>query len=192
MAYAAAIWILLSIGAGLFGALVLRQAWKRRQEPHRLLIALGWLALLAAVLAWLPVGLPVYGVVLGMLVIQCLALMVVFWRTGWTGPPPAEPRRPAAPQPARAWRRGLRGTAVTLLAGPLALLGAVALSLILFALAGQAGWSEANRLALFLFAVPILWSALATLAVLDLKLRLRALGLVLPVVLGGVLIAVTV
>lgn len=192
MAHSAAIWILLSLGAGLLGALVLRQAWKRRREPHRLLVVLGWIALLAAVLAWLPIGLPVYGIVLGMLVIQCLPLTVVFWRSDWTGPAPSEPRRPAAPQPARAWRTGLRGSAVTLLAGPVALLGAVSLSLIFFALAGQAGWSEANRLALFLFAVPILWSALATLAVLDLKLRLRALGLVLPLVLGGGLIALTV
>ena len=183
------IWIALSAGTGLLGAILLRQAWQRRREPHRLLVLLGWFALVAATLAWLPVNLPVYGVVLGLLVIECIALAVIFWRAGWSGPDPAEPRRPAAPSPARAWRTGLRGFAVTLLAGPVALAGAVVLSMILFALAGEAGWSEANRLSLFLFAVPLLWTLLATLAVIDLRLRLRSLSLALPLLLGGGLLA---
>lgn len=82
--------------------------------------------------------------------------------------------------------------AVILLAGPAGLAGALALSLALFVLAGQAGWSEANRLALFLFAVPLLWGLLATLAVIDLKLRLRALALLLPPAIGGGMLALTV
>lgn len=163
-----------------------------RREPHRFLVALGWLFLLASVLAWLPATLPVYGIVAGMLMVQCLALLLVFWGADWTGPAPAGPRRPARPAPARAWRTGLRGMAVILLAGPAGLAGALALSLALFVLAGQAGWSEANRLALFLFAVPLLWGLLATLAVIDLKLRLRALALLLPPAIGGGMLALTV
>jgi|GEM_PF-3348102 len=183
------IWITLSAGAGLLGAFLLRQAWQRRREPHRAQLVLGWLALVAATLAWLPTHLPVYGLVLGLLAIECIALAVIFWRAGWSGPAPAEPRRPAAATPARAWRNGLRGFAVTLLAGPVALGGAIVLSLLLFALAGQTGWSEANRLSLFLFAVPVLWALLATLAVIDLRLRLRTLGLALPLLLGGGVLA---
>lgn len=185
MANSPFIWIVLSVGAALLGAFLLRQAWKRRREAHRALVLLGWLALVAATLAWLPTNLPVYGLVLGMLAVQCIALAVIFWRARWTGPPPAQPRRPAAASPARAWRSGLRGFAVTLLAGPAALGGAIVLSLLLFALAGQTGWSEANRLSLFLFAVPVLWALLATLAVIDLRLRLRTLGLALPLLVGG-------
>lgn len=183
------IWIAFSAGTGLLGAALLRQAWQRRREPHRMRVVLGWLAIVAATLAWLPVNLPLYGLVLGLLVVECIALAVVFWRSGWTGPAPAEPRRPAAASPARAWRSGLRGFAVTLLAGPVALAGAVVLSMILFALAGEAGWNEADRLSLFLFAVPLLWTLLATLAVIDLKLRLRSLSLVAPLLLGGGLLA---
>lgn len=189
MANAPFIWIMLSAGSGLLGAVLLRQAWRRRREPHRIPVVLGWLALVAATLAWLPVNLPVYGLVLGLLVIECVALAVVFWRSGWSGPAPAEPKRPAAAAPARAWRTGLRGFAVTLLAGPVALAGAIVLSMILFALAGEAGWNEADRLSLFLFAVPLVWTLLATLAVIDLRLRLRSLSLVAPLLLGGGLLA---
>ncbi len=184
------IWILPALAFSLGGVWLLHRGWNTRHTAHRRPVMLGWLALLTGTLCWLPAFLPVYGLTLALLSIELIALGVILVRSRVLDPRPPVPaaRRDAAAGQARAWRTGLRGLAVTLLAGPLALALSIALSILLFALAGALGWSEANRLALFLFTVPLAWAALATLATIDLRLRVRTLGLALPLALSAALI----
>lgn len=192
MSMSAAIWAGIALAATTAGLALLRTAWlRRRTGGHARFVLAGWAALLLATLFWLPPNRAIYGVTLSLIAIECVALATVFWRTPWHRPVPAaaEPRRTTGREPARAWRTGLRGLAVTALAGPAAMAGALVLAILLFMLARWAGWNEANRLALALFVVPIVWTLLATLAVIDMKLRYRTAALLLPLLAGGAILA---
>lgn len=185
------IWILPALAFSLGGIGLLYRSWNGRRSTHARPVWLGWLTLLTGTLCWLPVFLPAYGLALSLLSIELIAIAFILLRSQVLAPRPPVPaaRRDAAPGPSRAWRNGLRGFAVTLLAGPLAMALSVTLSILLFALAGALGWSEADRLALFLFCVPLAWAGLASLATIDLRLRVRTLGLVVPLALSAALIA---
>ncbi|WP_300541256.1 hypothetical protein [Maricaulis sp.] len=184
------IWPLAALAASVGGIVLLRRAWARRRNRHAWFVALGWIALCLATVLWTPPYPPVYAIALSVLAIECLALLAVFRKTNWRETSPETPiRRETAPAPAPAWRTGLRGVAVTLLAGPAAMAGAIVLSLLLFGLARIAGWNDADQLALALFAVPVIWTVLAALAVVDMKLRWRTASILLPLLLGGGLLA---
>lgn len=159
-------------GLGLFA---LRRAWARRREQHTLPLIAGWAAILASLPLWILASGADRGISQLILAVCLLGCLLVLF----TGQNKAARRERAlreagepAPPPSRSLV--LRRIAVFALAGPGALAAAILLSVPAYAGLAHIAATEADRLALIFFFVPIAFGILTTLAVIDFPLRRRA------------------
>ncbi len=153
------------------GVSLLRLAWARRQRSLALNGAAWGLLVLAMVLAWRSDGM--WGVSIASLFGMGAACILLAW-AGITSPPgkaAASTRRvrmlPETGEPKRIGRR----IATFAMSVPLALIVSIGLGIALRGLAALAGWSEANANALGLFIVPLAWSIIACLMLMQEKRR---------------------
>ncbi|MDE1148000.1 MAG: hypothetical protein PW843_15475 [Azospirillaceae bacterium] len=159
------------------GIIQLRRVWASA-EASRWRTLPGWGLLLAGFAGWLALADADKAIAIGILAFSVVGFVVVAVGMDRRRRPHRAPKTPQAAPSApigRRWVTTLRGTARTLLAGPLS----AAIGLALAALvAVHAGGVEANRLVAAGFVGPIAWGAATTWALVD--GRLARVGLLLP------------
>ena len=176
---------------GVAGVAALRFAWSLpRRSPAA--NAVGWgLLSIAAVGAWLAEG--AWGVTIAALcaMLAALAVLAVAGIRAPAGKAKASNRRvgmlPEAGEPRRIGRRA--GTFLLVIVAGFAV--SVGLGLAVRGLGGVLGWSEANANTLALYSVPVTWSVLAFVLLMQEKRRSQVLTLLaccvpaIPVLLSG-------
>lgn len=184
----------------LIGVGLIWQAWHLGRDGRvrdRLVTRFGgWGLLLLSIWPWQLAGGTDRGVALAITVMMLAALLVVGligWQHHRANGAPRRRRRQAREMEATPQSRGevLSRLWIFCLAGPIA--GATTLALVLAVNSLGADIAPANRLALDLLVVPVLWPLLALLATYDAPLRLRsavllvtlAVSIVLAVLLPG-------
>ena len=169
---AIALYALAALLCGL-GVFALRRAWARRNERHTGALVAGWALVLASLPFWIVASGADRGVSQLVLALSLIAIALVLATGGNAGARRERALRdPGEPAPPPSRGLVLRRLAVFAIAGPGALAASILLSVPAYA--GLAHVAAADRLALILFFVPILFAALTTLAVLDFPLRWRA------------------
>lgn len=162
--------------------LLLRHAWRlnRQGRPIPLLRWGGWTAFAFAATVWTAAYTPDWGIAVAL----CLFMLV---GTGWMIWLAARAPRRAAfeagkartasaqAKPGNSWRLGARRVAIFLLAGPLAGVAALLLSIWIYgATFGSGGGQTASQLFFTLLAFPFLWALLSLVATYDASLLKRS------------------
>lgn len=167
--------ILLTAG----GVAVIHGVWRRRL-PRRGMLALGWLLLVLSAALWIYADGAEFGLVRALVVISLVA-----WGAVWINRRVRLPRREereqvlAAPKPGRGL---VRNTVLFVLSVPVA---GAASALVSVLLGHWLSVEPANRAAVAIVLLPLLWGCALYWACADSKLSRPALGLVA----GGVLSA---
>lgn len=167
---------LVGVVAAAGGLFALRSAWARasgRASGRAVRVIGGWALLAVSLAMWAKAGGPDRGVALGLIAIVLAALGLVAW-SALTGParsaaPPKDGR--AADAPARvSWRRHLRTTGSVLLAGPVAGLSALAVTVSVFTVLNAGGAEVTGNLVAAFFLLPLSWAGLTAVSVIDPRL----------------------
>lgn len=176
----------LAIASSVSGLALLYLAWKRREQSRTLPLLAGWvLIILSAVVLALSTGVD-RAIALGILVLIVLAtgFLVNPWR--WREDPQPLKTRDGAGALSRPLGLSIaRNTAIILLAGPLAMIASLAIMTGSFSLVELIGWSRADQLALALILFPLAWACLASITVLNARLRVRSSILLAILILAG-------
>ncbi|TGY89064.1 hypothetical protein E5163_08015 [Marinicauda algicola] len=171
---AIALYALAALLCGL-GVFALRRAWARRNVRHTGALVAGWALVLASLPFWIVASGADRGVSQLVLALSLIAIALVLATGGNAGARRERALRdPGQPAPPPSRGLVLRRLGVFAIAGPGALAASILLSVPAYAGLAHVAATEADRLALILFFVPILFAALTTLAVLDFPLRWRA------------------
>jgi hypothetical protein len=163
------------------GIALLRRVWASATASRWRTLP-GWGLIVAGFAGWLAVADADKAIVIGFLAFSLVGYGVVTLGRDRRRRPHRAPKTPAAAPVEgsdRAWVTVLRGTARTLLAGPLAALIGLSLAALV---AVRAGGIEADRLVAAGFIGPIAWGLAMTWALVD--ARLARVGVLLPLAAG--------
>lgn len=146
------------------GLWLLQAAWRLR-TANGWRLAGGWSAITLSIVYWAATSHPDKGSALGLVVLMTSALAALSWRylTADRKPARAAAERTAKPLPAGPLEI-LRRVAAGLLLGPLAGLAALALSTAGFVALQRSGAEHTANLITAMFALPLLWAAIAVIA----------------------------
>ncbi|TCM04761.1 hypothetical protein [Sphingomonas sp. PP-CC-3G-468] len=174
---------LASMAGGAGGAVMLRHAWADRARERPVLVAAGWVMLLATVLlaAW-SIG-PVKGMAVGVAAIGIGALGVVV--QGRVSRAARASRDSLAPEPLEGPSRAWRGWMKFLLAGPLGMTAAMGVA---FCYAAWAPGDPRTRIIIGGLLMPVAWALAMTWTLADQRL-LRALGVLVGTTVAGFALA---
>ena len=175
------------------GLFLLRSAWA--QAPGRAVRVIGGWALLAVSLpVWAKAGGADRGVALGLIAIVLAALGFLAWSAlaspARGGSPRKDGRAAAAPVPL-SWRRRLRTTGLVLLAGPVAGLSALVVTVSVFTVLNAQGAETTGNIVTAFFLFPLSWAGLTALSVIDPKLWRKWLVVVGAGTISGMHLALT-
>lgn len=154
------------------GIALLRHAW-RAPKRSIVLVSAGWALLVAALPAWSAFGGADRGVALGFIVFIFAAMVFVVLEAART------PVRAARKSPDRMSKDAdfrpsprvyFRNGAVVLLAGPVAGLSALAVTVLVFTLLNIGGQEITSNVVIGYFVFPLLWAVLAAFAAIDSRL----------------------
>lgn len=162
------------------GTLALWRSWKLQTKGHLPFLLAGWAGIIAGVIGW-TMHFRDSGTAFAVVSVCLVALAVVFftayraWSASKEKPAPRRVRpRDAADAKAQNAVLGVAKTAgAILLAGPIAGALAIVLCISLGRVAEASGWSEADKLGLIYFGVPVVWSVITAYVLLARSWRRR-------------------
>ena len=180
--------VLLAVLLSLAGVLVLRHTWGRKGGRSRRDVTLGWGLIAASFVPWVMASTGDWGAALALSVFMTVGVAFIAY-AALRQPAGRKAREPRAARevagPAKApldWKAGGRRTFTFLLAGPVAGVSALYLSLWLYG--AMAAGEPTLRVFAILFAFPLLWAALSIFATYDMPVIRRGSIVILSGVLG--------
>lgn len=164
------------LALGLVGLALVRQSWFNRQGAHVGLMASGWALMIIAAIPIVFALSPDLGLTTAFMAPMLGAIVLL--SPGMTRPV-GMPSSAVTPTPASRtrWRASLRTLAVSLLAGPAALIVTLLASIALLRMTQAIGWSMPDSLLMVFLFAPLGWAGLAVISALDAPLRWRSASL---------------
>ncbi|WP_417464662.1 hypothetical protein [Kordiimonas sp.] len=167
------------------GILVLRQAWKKKGARDLRLVATGWALIAFSFVPWVSTSTPDWGSAVALCALMMVGLGAIAY-AAWKQPESRKAQKArtrdravrevaADEKSPRDWRRGLQRTLTFLLAGPIAGVASLYLTLFLYGVLQQS--NPQGQVFAALFAFPLFWAVLSVFATYDMP-ALRRGGIV--------------
>ena len=167
------------------GILVLRQAWKKKGARDMRLVATGWALIAFSFVPWVSTSTPDWGSAVALCALMMVGLGAIAY-AAWKQPESRKAQKArtkdravrdvvAGEKSPRDWRAGLRRTTTFMLAGPIAGVASLYLTLFLYGVLQQS--NPQGQVFAALFAFPLFWAVLSVFATYDMP-ALRRGGIV--------------
>ena len=167
------------------GILVLRQAWKKKGARDMRLVATGWAVIAFSFVPWVSTSTPDWGSAVALCALMMVGLGAIAY-AAWKQPESRKAQKArtkdravrdvvAGEKSPRDWRAGLRRTTTFMLAGPIAGVASLYLTLFLYGVLQQS--NPQGQVFAALFAFPLFWAVLSVFATYDMP-ALRRGGIV--------------
>lgn len=167
------------------GILVLRQAWKKKGARDMRLVATGWALIAFSFVPWVNTSTPDWGSAVALCALMTVGLGAIAY-AAWKQPESRKAQKArtrdravrdvtAGEKSPRDWRAGLGRTLTFLLAGPVAGLASLYLTLFLYGVLQQS--NPQGQVFAALFSFPLFWAVLSVFATYDMP-ALRRGGIV--------------
>lgn len=180
--------VLLGLALALAGVLVLRYTWGRKGARSRMEVSVGWGLIAVSFVPWIMASTGDWGAALALAAFMTVGVGFITYAAlrqpaGRKARAPREARYSTPEKNPINWKAGGRRVFTFLLAGPIAGVAALTLSLWLY---GAMAHSEPTlRVFAILFAFPLIWAALSIFATYDMPVIKRGGIVVLSGVLGA-------